>query len=254
MLTDPIDAEWAHLWAGYADGLAAVAARLSTADPAAAGRWAERLDTLLAGLRGCGVEVLPRGWSFAAPPHADQLRGDDGTELIPVYRPDQPAGGVVRVKAFGVCIDGVVIRPAAVVVSAGPAPVGLAELEDVVRESLDPVAGVLRDRLRDWRTASLEGRLEAAAVELFVEFWDQLRGEWADPDAAAAFGDRLAVVLAEEFGLTPFYPGSFRDRPDGWVQAVGGGRMATGRVREVVRPGLTDRAGELRVPARVVVE
>ncbi len=60
--------------------------------------------------------------------------------------------------------------------------------------------------------------------------------------------------LIENFGLTPFYPSSFQDRPAGWVQPADGTRMTTGRVREVLRPGLADRDGELRVPSRVTVE
>jgi hypothetical protein len=152
----------------------------------------------------------------------------------------------VRLKALGLSRDGTVTRPAVVVVSAGPAPVGLAELEEAVRDL--PAAEAVRASLREWRAASLDGRLEAAAVGLYVEYWDRLR-----EGLPAEVGDRLAAVLADEFGLTPFHPANFRDHPDGWVQAAGG-RLATGRVREVLRPGLTDRAGGLWVPARVTVE
>ena len=206
---------------------------------------ADRADRALTCLRGWaagfGVELLPRAWSFASPPSADALRAE-GAEVAAVYRPDDPAGAVVRVKAFGFAADGAVVRPAVVSVSAGPAPAGLAELEAVADEAL-------RDRLRGWRAASLAGTAEAAAIETFVEFWDTRP---AGPDPAVA--DQLAAVLHGAFGLAPFYPANFQDRPPGWVRAEGGGRMTTGRVRAVLRPGLTDRAGEMRVPARVVVE
>lgn len=192
---------------------------------------------------GFGVELLPRSWSFAAPPSADALRAD-GAELAAVYRPEEPVGAVVRVKAFGFAVDGELVRPAVVSVSAGPAPAGLAELEAVADAAL-------RDRLRGWRAASLDGTAETAAVETFVEFWDARPAEIAVADPVA---DHLAAVLRDAFGLTPFFPANFQDRPPGWVQVEGGARMTTGRVRAVLRPGLTDRAGELRVPARVSVE
>jgi hypothetical protein len=60
--------------------------------------------------------------------------------------------------------------------------------------------------------------------------------------------------LEQEFGLATFFPAAYQDYPESWVQLPEGARMLTGRVRQVLRPGLRDRSGGLRVPARVEAE
>jgi hypothetical protein len=217
---------------------------------------AGRLDRMLDAIRGWGagfgIEFLPREWSSASPPALDALRSE-GVEIAAVFRPDEPAGTLVRLKTLGIVHHGELIRPAAVTVSAGPAPPGFAELEELVADTDDPASRHLQERLLGWRDASLNGSLESEAVALFVEFWDRHRAE-LDPILATAFADRLANILREALGLSPFFPASFNDHPTGWIEPADGGRMTTGRVREVLRPGLVDRGGELRVPARAVME
>jgi hypothetical protein len=199
-----------------------------------------------------GIEFRPSGWFFTTHPSLDELR-TEGVVLAAVYRPDEPAGTLVRLKALGIVHNGEVVRPAVLTVSAGPAPPGFAELEELVATADDPAGRHLQERLHGWRDASLNGSLESAAVAIHVEFWDRDRAG-LDPSLASAFADRLVDVLREAFGLTPFFPSSFPDHPPGWVEPADGGRMTTGRVREVLRPGLVDRGSELRVPARAVVE
>jgi hypothetical protein len=217
-----------------------------------AGRLDRMLDAARGWCAGFGIEFLPREWSSASPPILDALRSE-GVEVAAVYRPDEPAGTLVRLKTLGIIHNGEVVRPAVVTVSAGPAPPGFAELEELVATADDPAGLHLQERLHGWRDASLNGGLESAAMGLHVEFWDRDRAE-LDPSLASAFADHLADVLRDALGLTPFFPSSFPDHPPGWVEPVDGGRMTTGRVREVLRPGLVDRGGELRVPARAVVE
>ncbi len=213
------------------------------------------LDCIRGWFAGHDVRIMPNPWSFANPPTPDDLQGS-GVTVAVVYRTEEPLGQVIRVKNFGMAHRDRVLRPAAVSVSSGVAPSGLPELEELLTETTHAAVRELADRLREWRSASLAGRLESAAVEVFVLYWDRLRGLWSAeaPDASAAFGERLAAFLIENFSLAPFYPTTFQERPAGWVQLIDGARMTTGRVREVVRPGLADRDGELRVPARVNVE
>jgi len=218
-------------------------------------KYAVWLDRVLGCVRGWaaghGVEVMPSTWSFQSPSAVGALR-QSGVTLAAVYRTEEPLGSIIRIKSFGITHREQLLRPAVVSVSAGAAPAGLVELE----ESLIGSNAELQEHLREWRTASLEGRLESAAVEAFVLYWDRHRNSWiADqPEIAAQFDERFSAFLIENFGLAPFYPSSFQDRPAGWLQPADGTRMTTGRVREVLRPGLADRDGELRVPARVTVE
>lgn len=137
-----------------------------------------------------------------------------------------------------------------------PAPNWLIELEECVNDATGSAPGELRARLRCWHSEETAERLESSAIELHIEFWDALRSDWMrdDSERAGAFTERFMAVLADRFGLSPFYPANFQDHPAGWVRLAAGNRMTTGRVREVLRPGLLDRDGELRVPARVNVE
>jgi hypothetical protein len=61
-------------------------------------------------------------------------------------------------------------------------------------------------------------------------------------------------VLRQNWKLYPFYPVAYQDHPDGWLQRAPGRNMVTGRVRRVLRPGLQDEDGHLRLPALVEVE
>lgn len=177
----------------------------------------------------------------------------DGRVTRPVFKRDVPAGAVVRVKALGLAGEGGVVRPAEVVVSAGPPPVGLAELEALVGTGPDEALDEFREALRGLRAAGAGGYLELAATDLHQLFWDRVLPRWADPKAAAAAGDALAGMLREAFGLLPLVPRHFRDHPPDWVSVPPGTRMVTGRVTRVLRPGLTNN-GVLRLPAVVEAE
>jgi len=218
--------------------------------------WLDRvLECLRGWFAGRSVHILPKPWSFRSPSTPDELQAN-GVSFAVVYRTEEPLGEVIRVKTFGISQHDRIVRPAAVSVSCGVAPIGLTELEELLTEETHSAVQQLAAQLRDWRGASLAGRLESVAVEAFVLYWDRLREPWSaeSPDVAAGFGERLSAFLVENFGLTPFYPTMFQEHATGWVQLIDGVRMTTGRVREVVRPGLADRDGELRVPARVSVE
>jgi len=217
------------------------------------GADAERADATLgewrAWARAFQIDILPTAWRFR-----DRESVAPGeVEAQAVYRPDAERGKVFRVRSFGFAVAGGVRELAKVSVSAGYAPAGLAELESLLQPGDGPIQVQLRERLRAFRDASLGGTLEPVAVQLFVNLIDQYASMW-EPAKAEAFASHLLALLHEEFGLVPFYPASFHDRPAGWVRIPEGVWMQSGRVTRVLRPGLEDREGRLRVPARVEVE
>ena len=179
-----------------------------------------------------------------------------GVRAVPVFRKVEPVGVVVRVRAFGLVAGGRVVRPAEVVVSAGPLPPGCAELEAVVPAAPGGCRVELKAALAGLRSAGLHGYLEVAAVELFRLFWGRVRPAWhpADPANAAAFERAVTHLLDGGFGVRPFEPGNVFDHPDGWVTLPPGCRVTSGRVVEVLAPGLLDAAGGLRLPAHAVAE
>jgi hypothetical protein len=244
--------------ADEADGLGPVLDELAKLDPTADAAHLAARDDLLSLVRGwagdIGLGVVPEDWSFAAggtAPPADA----PGVTAKPVFRRDVSAGRIARVKAFGLVRGDEVIRPAEVVISAGPPPPGLTELEAAAEAIPGPAGDEVRAAFRDLRPAGAGGFGELAAVELFTRFWDRAYPEWAavDPVAAAAFADGLGRMLAAGYGLAAFAPLHYRDHPAGWVVVPAGTRMTTGRVVRVLRPGLV--AGDaLRLPARVEAE
>jgi hypothetical protein len=235
------------------DPLAGMLVALGEADPSAVASP----DAVLAALRSWAVAngwaVLPADWSYAGGGAAPAA--GEGLAVKAVFRRDTPAGQVVRVKRFGLVAAGRVAGAGEVVVSAGPPPHGLTDLEALAAAAPGPAAAELGAAFQGLRPAGAGGYLELAALDLYTRFWDGVRPGWeaADPAGADRFGRGLGVLMAEGFGLAGFAPANFRDHPDGWVLVPPGTRMTTGRVTRVLRPGLT-AAGELRVPARVEAE
>ena len=66
--------------------------------------------------------------------------------------------------------------------------------------------------------------------------------------------ERLASILERELRLRTFAPARYQEYPADWLQVVTERGMVTGRVRRVLRPGLQDEQGRLRVPAVTQVE
>lgn len=225
------------------------------AEPRAIGEATGR-DALLALLRTwaatAGLEILPADWTFA---RGCPLAASDGLQTKVVFRRDVPVGWLARVKAFGLARGGEAVRPGEAVVSAGPPPRGLTELELAAEAIPGPEGEEVRQAFRDLRPAGAGGYLELAAIDLYSRFWDRAHPVWSrtDPGGAERFAHGLGLMLAESFGLTAFTPLNCLDHPHGWVIVPAGARMLTGRVVRVLRPGLA--AGDaLRVPARVEVE
>ncbi|MCZ2342997.1 MAG: hypothetical protein LC104_14585, partial [Bacteroidales bacterium] len=117
------------------------------------------------------------------------------------------------------------------------------------------IAETLRERLKSWRTASLTGVFESTAVDTFVAFWDEMSPAFQDehPGQFGVIAEKFAQIMQASLGYTLLEPHNFLEHPDGWIQ-IAEGRLTSGRVRRVLRPGLSDTAGKLRIPARVEVE
>lgn|GEM_PF-4102350 len=213
------------------------------------------LDHLLAVAREyaghAGIGIIPEQWSFADPvrihaPHVIEK---------PVFRNAPAAGRIVRIKRFGLAAGDLMVREAELIISAGPPPPGLTDLEDAAERIPDPAGESLRERFAGLRSASLEGFLELALTDLYTHFWDRVFPDWrvGDSEAARAFGGGLGAMVCESLGLTVYTPQHVSERPEGWVMIPPGTRISTGRVERVLRPGL-HRDGVLHVPARATVE
>jgi hypothetical protein len=219
-----------------------------------------RTDRVLSELRcwgqAVGLEILPRSWSFARPPRREQLAPEEFAGASLIFRPNDTKGSVFRVRNFGIARGGSVMRGCIVSVSVGPAPAGFAELEGLVREASHPTETALQQRLRGWREAALNGTLDVVAVQLYVDFWgslgDPLRQQV--PERAARIAEGLAIVLGKGLGLRTFNPARYQDYAPGWLELASDRGVVSGRVRRVLRPGLQDDEGRLRVPAVVEVE
>jgi hypothetical protein len=217
---------------------------------------------------------LARAWDFSVvpesvpwghqPPESEQSARSDAAcgsdwpeaavERAYYYR-EAPMGQLVRVRRFGLLAQpsGQVIRSASLIISAGPMPMGFERLYQLVNGQ--PGGEALRQRLRDWPQASVESRLEEAATQLFIDYW----GEPGQPfrEQARAASEDFAQVLAsllDVFGMQTFSPSYFQDVPTGWARLNSERRMTSGRVVEVLRPGLQDHQGHLLVPAIIEVE
>ncbi|VTR98092.1 hypothetical protein [Tuwongella immobilis] len=222
-------------------------------------RYGQGLDALRAWIRSWDehnpITILPIDWRFDMPTmwHESQ---NDRQEASFVYRRDEPRGRIFRIRQFGWQQAETIHRKAQVSVSVGVAPLGLTELEAVLQPPLSDVETTLRQRLQDWRKASLDGDLERVALQLFADFWDQLFDPFdsVNRERAHAVADRLREVMQQELGFAAFYPKLFQEQPEGWIEVAEGTRMRTGRVLRVLRPGLVDREGQLMLPARVEVD
>lgn len=217
------------------------------------------LDQMLAHFRRwCGhfgMEILPRAWNFAGKLQYAELH-DDERNCAFFFRADENAGSVYRVRSFGLKQGERLLSECALSVAAGPAPAGMQELDEVIKVAVDHGEEVLVARLRGWREAAFHGALDIVIVQFFVDYWGELGEELRQqhPELAHEFSLRLFDLLKLEFKLFPFFPVAYQDHPDGWLQRATGRSMVTGRVRRVVRPGLQDENGLLRVPALVEVE
>lgn len=104
-----------------------------------------------------------------------------------------------------------------------------------------------------YREARQSPAPDVAIPQFYVDLWDTHR-ENADPQAFKEISEFVAGKIKKFFGLSQFFPTNYLDYQDGWVLRPPGSRMTTGRVREILRPGLQDDQGNLRIPAVCRVE
>ncbi len=176
-----------------------------------------------------------------------------GVQVRPVFDEAEP-GTVIGSNGGGFGTGGEVFRPAVVEVSLGPSPAGFAELMRA-GEAL-PRGGELRAMVAGLRAAAEGNYLREAVLQLYSDFWGEAgaAARAADPRATAAVGERLSAVLTDAYGLRPFVPVNVHDLPNGWISVAPGSRVMTGVVTRVLRPGLLDDHGHLRIPAVAEVD
>jgi hypothetical protein len=191
------------------------------------------------------------GWSVISEP---PVGVDERWTTKAVFKRDAAPGTVLRLKLYGLQGPAGLLRPGEVLISAGPPPHGLTELETAAASIPGAKGDELRTAIRGLRTAGAAGYLELGVVDLYVQFWDRMQphGEAESPEIQA-FLNALQAMLQDSFGLCSFSPTRYRDHPPDWVIVPPGTRMTTGRVTRVLRPGLA-KEGVLRLPARIEAE
>jgi hypothetical protein len=228
--------------------------RLGAADAA-------RLDRLLGALRAwclaADLEVLPRGWTFAGRMHRDGLAADEQTIRPAIRALEDPRGEVVHVVEFGLArrASATLIVPCQLRVSSGKAPEHFIAMLEAARDSHSEAGKALTQKLREWPEAWMLERLAPVAEAFFVDFWDKsyTRFRAEDPVAAKRFVDEFEQLLQKSCGLRADYPDSILGQKPNSYEVRSRTGTVTGRVVEVLRPGLHSRSG-VRVPAIVVVE
>lgn len=235
------------------------------------GRWLEARKL-------CRVPELDRvaavagGWLDACQPSEEQVdtvcRWVEACGLTAVRATTPDAPGVTVRQTFAAARVGTVLttnragfrtadevfRPAVVEVSLGPAPAGFNELEKAAERL--PAGSELRRAVAGLRAAAHGNYLREAVLQLYSDVWGEMgmTARNTDPAATAEVGARLAALLTDAFGLRPFHPVNVHDFPSGWISVAAGSRVMTGVVTRVLRPGLQDDHGNLRIPAVVEVE
>lgn len=202
-----------------------------------------------------GLEALPPSWTFLRQLAWDEL-GLSEEDISFVFRRNIPRGLVYKVKPFGLRRrGGETIRKGTAYVSAGPSPEGFSDLYEIVKHASNPAEEGLKQRLGRWPAASLHDALDVAALRLFVDYWGTLGDDFRSqtPDKARRFGEQLSSLLLPH-GLITFHPRTYQEYPDGWLLLNSERGAVTGKVRDVIRPGLKDREGNLHVPAIVDVD
>lgn len=165
-----------------------------------------------------------------------------------------PSGTLVATNRAGFRRGSVAFREATAEVSLGPQPPGFADLQHTAEQL--PPSSELRGMVAGLRTAAEGNYLREAVLQLYTDFWGDagMAARVLAPDVTAEVGDRLSALLADAYGLSPFHPVNVHDLPSGWITVAAGSRVMTGVVARVLRPGLQDAAGNLRIPAVVEVE
>jgi hypothetical protein len=239
------------------DRLTAIAARKTEACDVAG------LDRLLAALRRwCELtghlEILPLGWNFS-------VGAVDAAADVPEFSEVSHCFGATERGSIQVLCLGLreisedrrirrLIRKSRLVLSAGAAPNGWAQLFDRFRTNPLPGYAELVADLETWPTTMLRGpeELRTAAVELFKRFWriaHMSTVEIRDVDA-------LATLLAS-FGLKAFLVEDIKSLPSSECVVSSCGPLGS-RVTKLVRPGLrhepVDRLGTPRLILPAIVE
>ena len=212
-------------------------------------------DALLVLLRAwgaaVGIGVEPPGWCFANPRAADAVLIRDGQEPPAICFSHQVPRGAIAVQRFGLRASNRVIRPSEAFRSGGAAPIGFEKLLACTRREFPQLAPTLDF----WPAAALDDMLPFVAQQFYIDLWKAVEEARRGRDEPMRQTQQtLLDLLVSEFHLQPFYPATYREVPENWLEVRAPNGIRRERVVRVVRPGLKDHDGKLRVTAIVEVE
>jgi hypothetical protein len=196
-------------------------------------------------------ELLPLHWDYERPVNYDA--NEMGQNVRYRYSAKARSMVIAEVKQLGIReATGTVVDPAEVVVSAGLAPAGYKQLRDSLK---DANALEFVHRLEEWPSSTVNGHLDAEIIQLLSDFCGPDGDETRRLNPAEADNAYEAIMdVLVGLNFSPFEPKTIHEYEAGAVKVIGLRPATTGRVTRVVRPGLRDKNGQLRLPAEVEVE
>lgn len=213
--------------------------------------WDKFLALLRAWGKAGGIDVEPPSWCFGDPRATNDVLMGEGQEPPAACFSRQAPPGMIALQRFGLRTPSQVIRSPQGFRSAGPAPAGYAELRSQIEQEFSQ----LLPALDYWPQAALDDMLAFVAQQFYIDLWKAVEEGRRGGDAAAQQIQRaLLEMLVSEFHLEPFFPETYRDVPESWLEVRAPKGIRRERVVQVVRPGLKDQHGKLRVTAIVEVE
>jgi len=217
--------------------------------------WDAVLDEMRRWARLCGLDILPRKWSFRELVQWQQLEPEE--QKAAIARFSTVDRGRVFLQDFGLADAAGALKSAPrCVVSAGPAPAFYSTLMELTAHGQTEAPAQLHDTLATWPAERLrdqdEDRLLGLAVHLFVLYW-RYHPQWQVDDAErqGLFRRSLEGMLTQAFHLEIREPKDRDITAGDWVtvreQPPRGGQ----HLKQVVRPALFLAEGFCKVTAEV---
>ena len=234
------------------------------------------LDVVLDAARGWarkhGLSIRPLSWSFARPSNAKELVEEETAELPPVTFADEGSlgdndrVGDIELIEFGwVSTDRAINQAPRMHHSAGRRPLHYDDLRTMLGTMTKwPAAAKLLAELDKWPQQRVaRGDLRSSAQYFFDMFYDAAGAPPRLPEVESCA--RLLDHLLRDnhnLNLKTFppsldaqnRPASTNDYKGGWITKRIPGTFNTGRITQVIRPGLCSTTNELIFPAVVDVE
>lgn len=98
-------------------------------------------------------------------------------------------------------------------------------------------------------------RHESMVIDNYVKWWDKAGNGDAAQRNNQPHAKRLQEVLEKKYGYKIWFPeGNFLNYPEASIVVPPGTRMTQGNITKIIRPGVKDQNGHLRVPAKAIVD